>query len=67
MISLQVNGRRVEMAAPMTVLAYLEQMAVNPRSVAVEVDGVILDREMYSTTTLGAGAEVEIVRMVGGG
>ena len=36
MISLQINGKRVELEQPMALLAYLEQLGVNPRAVAVE-------------------------------
>jgi thiamine biosynthesis protein ThiS len=35
--------------------------------VAVEHNGMIIDRDAYATTTLGDGDVVEIVRMVGGG
>ena len=67
MISLQVNGRRVELKAPTPLLAYLEKLDLNPRAVAVEHNGVILERQDYARTTLAAGDRVEIVRMVGGG
>ena len=67
MITLQVNGRRVELEAPTPLLAYLEKLEVNPRAVAVEHNGEILDRDAYAGTTLADGDRVEIVRMVGGG
>jgi len=40
---------------------------VSPRAVAVEHNGVIIERDEYARTTLGEGDAVEIVRMVGGG
>ena len=67
MISLQINGKRVELEQPMALLAYLEQLGVNPRAVAVEHNGEIIERAAYQTVTLGDGDQVEIVRMVGGG
>lgn len=67
MIALQVNGRRVELDGPTTLLAYLEQLGANPRVVAVEHNGVILERSTYADATLDEGDVVEIVRMVGGG
>ena len=67
MIVLEVNGKRVQLDAPTPLLAYLEQIDVNPRAVAVEHNGDILDREAYAKTTLADGDRVEIVRMVGGG
>ena len=67
MIALRINGRQVELASPTPLLKYLEQLGVSHRAVAVEHNGVILDRDSYPTTTLKEGDTVEIVRMVGGG
>ena len=47
--------------------AYLEKLGVSPRSVAVEHNGVIIERSVYDGVTLEDGDVVEIVRMVGGG
>ena len=43
------------------------QLGVDPRAIAVEVNGEILQREGYADCTLSEGDTVEIVRMVGGG
>jgi sulfur carrier protein len=67
MIGLRVNGRPVELTGPTPLLDYLRGMGVDPRAVAVEVNGEILERERYAECTLGEGDVVEIVRMVGGG
>ena len=67
MISLQVNGKTVELERPTALLDYLDKLGVNPRAVAVEHNGEILERGAYEKTTLRAGDHVEIVRMVGGG
>ena len=67
MISLQVNGKRVELERPTRLLAYLDQLGVNPRAVAVEHNGVIIERSAFASVTLQEGDTVEIVRMVGGG
>ncbi|HEX2679925.1 MAG TPA: sulfur carrier protein ThiS, partial [Candidatus Dormibacteraeota bacterium] len=48
MIALQVNGKRVELESPMQLLDYLAQLGVNPRSVAVEHNGEILERNAYA-------------------
>jgi sulfur carrier protein len=66
-IVLQINGKAVQLEGPTPLLAYLEKLGVSPRAVAVEHNGVIVDRVEYATTTLGEGDAVEIVRMVGGG
>lgn len=67
MITLRINGKPVELDRPTALLAYLEQMGVDARAIAVEHNGVILERERYATSTLRDGDTVEIVRMVGGG
>jgi thiamine biosynthesis protein ThiS len=67
MIALEVNGKRVELAGTTPLLTYLEQLGVNPRAVAVEHNGEIIERTAYESVTLGEGDRVEIVRMVGGG
>ena len=67
MIALQVNGKAVELETPTPLLAYLEKIGINAMAVAVEHNGVILEREQYAGSTLREGDVVEIVRMVGGG
>jgi thiamine biosynthesis protein ThiS len=66
-IALQVNGRRVELDEPTALLTYLEKLGVSARAVAVELNGVIIERSTYADATLDEGDVVEIVRMVGGG
>jgi sulfur carrier protein len=66
-IVLQINGKEVRLDGPTPLLDYLDKLGVSPRSVAVEHNGVIVDRGAYRTTTLGGGDAVEIVKMVGGG
>ena len=67
MIALQVNGKPVELAEPTPLLDYVKTLGVDPRAIAVEVNGEILQREAYAACTLADGDQVEIVRMVGGG
>jgi thiamine biosynthesis protein ThiS len=67
MIALQVNGKRVELDGPTLLTVYLARLGADPRSVAVEHNGEIIEREGYATLVLKDGDRVEIVRMVGGG
>ncbi len=67
MISLQVNGKPVELERETPLLAYFEHLGVNPRAVAVEHNGEIVERANFPSITLREGDHVEIVRMVGGG
>jgi thiamine biosynthesis protein ThiS len=66
-IALRINGKAVELREPTALLEYLAQLGVEPRAVAVEHNGVILERDDYASATLQNGDTVEIVRMVGGG
>ena len=67
MIALQINGKHVDLDKDTRLLDYLAQLGVDPRSVAVEHNGEIVERDGYAEITLRAGDVVEIVRMVGGG
>lgn len=67
MITLHVNGKQVELDDAIPLLRYLEHLGVDPRSVAVEHNGEIVERAAFTGVVLRAGDHVEIVRMVGGG
>ena len=66
-IGLRINGesRRVPVGA--TVEAVLESMSIDPRLVAVELDGRIVPRTERASTVVAEGARLEIVRFVQGG
>jgi sulfur carrier protein len=66
-ITLQVNGKKVELEGATPLLAYIEKLGVNPRAIAVEHNGTIIERAGYISVTLKEGDTLEIVRMVGGG
>lgn len=67
MITLQINGKQVELERATPLLAYIDKLGVDRRAVAVEHNGTILERAAYEGITLQDGDTVEIVRMVGGG
>lgn len=67
MIALRVNGRPVELPETTPLLDYVRELGVDPRAIAVEVNGEIIQREAYADCRLRDGDAVEIVRMVGGG
>jgi sulfur carrier protein len=67
MITLQVNGKKVELDAPTPLVLYIETLGVNPRAVAVEHNGEIIQRAQFASVVLQEGDRVEVVRMVGGG
>jgi sulfur carrier protein len=66
-ITLQVNGE-AKACPPQTLLpAFLEQLGLNPRLIAVEYNGEILHRQFWPTTEMQPGDRLEIVTIVGGG
>lgn len=67
MIAITVNGERRDLDSPVRLVAFLESLGVDPRSVAVARNGDVLPREKWPETTLQDGDVLEVVRMVGGG
>lgn len=67
MIALQVNGKKVELEAPTPLLDYLRGLDIDPRAVAVEHNGEIVERARFAEIVMRDRDVVEIVRMVGGG
>ena len=67
MVQLMVNGKHRDVEQPASLLAFLEQIGVDPRIVAVEHNGEIVKRDRFGETPIGEGDRLEIVRMVGGG
>lgn len=67
LMRIMLNGEARDLVAPLTVQALLEELAIDPRVVAVEVNRVVVKRARYPDTLIDDGAEVEIVAFVGGG
>jgi len=66
-MTILLNGERRELDAPLTVLALLEHLSIDPRVVAVEHNRAIVKRARYGDELINDGSEVEIVSFVGGG
>jgi thiamine biosynthesis protein ThiS len=62
-----LNGDPADLPGPMSVQALLESLGIDPRTVAVECDRVVIKRARYAETMIHADAEVEIVAFIGGG
>jgi sulfur carrier protein len=61
-----INGES-RTTEPMSVLQLLEDLTIDPRRVAVELNREILPKADYGATSLNDGDELEIVHFVGGG
>lgn len=61
-----VNGEQ-RIVGPISVLGLLQELKIDPRRVAVELNMEILPKADYETTALRDGDRIEIVHFVGGG
>ena len=66
-MTITLNGEPFTVQAPLTVTALLARLEIDPRSVAVERNFVVVKRDAYLTTTVDDGDQIEIVNFVGGG
>ena len=65
--TIQVNGELQEVAAGATLADVVAQLGLPPERLAIELNRVIVKRELWMSTRVTAGAEIEIVQFVGGG
>ena len=67
-MKLKVNGNEVEVENNLSVLALLALNKVtSPSMVSVELNGTILDREVFESQRLEDGDAVEFLYFMGGG
>jgi thiamine biosynthesis protein ThiS len=62
-----LNGERRNFPPQTTLLDLVRSLNLEPERVAIELNRVIVKREMWSGATFADGAEIEIVQFVGGG
>ena len=67
MITISLNGKDQAIEPPENITALLQSLNVNPKQVAVAVNGEVVRRADWPSTTVSDGDTVEIVRAVGGG
>ena len=66
-ISVVVNGESRTVAAGATALGLLQELGLEGRPVAVEVNELVVPRLRLASCVLQAGDRLEIVTLVGGG
>ena len=66
-MTIALNGEPYQLPESISITALLEQLEIDPRTVAVELNRVVIRRQRYPSTRIEDGAEVEIVAFVGGG
>jgi len=62
-----LNGEPRDLVGPLSVEALLDQLGLDGRTVAVELNRQVVKRVQYGTTLVEDASEVEIVAFVGGG
>lgn len=67
MLTIEVNGKRQEVAEGRTVAGLLEDLGLDGRLVVVELNRQIVRRTEIADVVLKEGDRVEIVQFVGGG
>jgi sulfur carrier protein len=66
-MNITVNGKPREIDAEMDLPSFLARFEINPRLVAVAINGDVIPKTENASATVRAGDALEIVRMVGGG
>jgi len=67
MMKITVNDKEQEISQGSSILDLLTTLAINADTVVVECDRLIIKREDYPSTILQEGAQLELIRFVGGG
>ena len=62
-----LNGEGRSCAAGTTLSGLIHELNLEPERVAVELNRVIVRRDLWGSTVVENGAEIEIVMFVGGG
>jgi thiamine biosynthesis protein ThiS len=66
-MKLQINGESRELSTVLTLASLLEELGMKHDRVAVELNRHIVARELWPSTRLSEGDQLEIVHFVGGG
>ncbi len=66
-MKIRVNGEAVVIAQPISLTGLLEQIEIDPRTVAIELSGEVIPRAEFSNVQVQSGDSVEVVRFVQGG
>ena len=64
---IQLNGSSYEINNKTNLNQLLDKLKIQKTKVAIEVNGVIVDKNKYPKVILNKGDKVEIVHFIGGG
>lgn len=66
-IEFQLNGIKLKKNIPLSIQDLVEELNLQRKKIAIEVDGEIIPKSLHHSTQVQAGAKIEIVHAVGGG
>lgn len=66
-MEIYINGEKKQIREGLDVIGLLNELGIEPQSVVVEKNEVVLPRQNLAGVLLMKGDKVEIVRFVGGG
>ena len=66
-VKIRLNGEERAVATGTTVASLLVELGLTRPGYAVAVDRAVVPRALHASTSLRDGAEVEVIRAVGGG
>jgi len=66
-MTIKLNGDPHDIPGPLSISALLEQLEIDSRRVAVELNLNVVKKAAYDSSVVRDGDEVEIVNFVGGG
>ena len=66
-MTITLNGDKHELATPVSISELLQQLEIDSRRVAVELNLTVVKKAAYDSSVIKDGDEVEIVNFVGGG
>jgi sulfur carrier protein len=62
-----VNGNEIDWEENMTINVVLKRMNYTFRMLVIKIDGTLVKRADYDTTTVPDGADVEVIHLISGG
>ncbi len=67
MAKIQLNGKKLTLKSNLTVLDLLKKYKLDIKKIAIELNGVILQKNIYKKKFLKNKDKIEIVHFIGGG
>tara|TARA_S200000501_G_scaffold190454_1_gene179394 strand:+ start:495 stop:698 length:204 start_codon:yes stop_codon:yes gene_type:complete len=67
MAKIQLNGKKITIKQKISVQMLLKKYKLDKKKIALELNGVILPRQMYQAKIIKDRDKIEIVHFIGGG